>query len=72
MDIGMLQRLVYHTNLAVVFHAKGGWMGARLCFTNSLRLDGVRGGFESIEGHHATLAAEDGKNEWSVSLHHRA
>ncbi len=46
--------------------AEGGWRGARLGFTNGLRVDGVRGGFEVFERGDATLAAEDGEDEFSL------
>ena len=45
---------------------RGGVIGARLEFTNGLRVDGVRGGFEVFERGHASLAAEDGKDDFSL------
>ena len=44
----------------------------RHALTNGLRVDGMRDGFEVIERHNATLAAENGEDEGFASLHREA
>ncbi len=41
-------------------------MGARLGFTNCPLMDGLRGGFEVVKRHHASLVAEDGEDNFSL------
>ena len=44
----------------------------RHALTNGLRVDGMRDGFEVIERHNATLAAENDEDEGFASLHREA
>jgi hypothetical protein len=59
---------VYRTNLAFDFRAEGGWIAARFSFTNSLLMDGLRGGFEVTKHDHAAFVAEDRQDD-GLSLH---
>ena len=52
--------------------AIGGNALTRYAITNGVLMDGLRGGFQVVERHHATLAAEDREDDGSVSLHRGA
>ena len=54
---------IYQADLAFNFRAEGGWIAARLGFTNGLLMNGRRDSFEIIGRGDATLAAEDREDD---------